>query len=308
MALCAGPEVGAQVAAGPTSKTAAEAEIRAFDAAFVDWYNKGDAKALASLYTEDADVFEADGARYRGRDLIERSYTETIAAQKGAKLTLEIESIRPLSADVVKEEGRSLTTLATGAVVPRFYTALFVKSDGRWLIASVREETDSLVRPHDRLKELDWLIGDWVAAGTELDAQVHGGWSADGNFLILDYSVKRGVKPMMQVTQRVGWDAVASQFHSWEFDSEGGFGEGIWSRDGERWVVKQTGVRPEGVTASSTRILTRKRAYLVSLLVTDQVVGGVAIPGEERSALTRVPPVPQLGAGPPRPINEKSPQ
>ena len=36
----------------------------------------------------------------------------------------------------------------------RPYTALFVKRDGRWLISSIREELDPVVRPHDRLVEL----------------------------------------------------------------------------------------------------------------------------------------------------------
>ena len=61
----------------------------------------------------------------------------------------------------------------------------------------------------------------------------------------------------MTVTQRIGWDPLARQFRSWEFDSEGGFGEGRWSRDGDRWVVKHTGVRPEGTTASATNIMIR---------------------------------------------------
>ena len=65
-------------------------------------------------------------------------------------------------------------------------------------------------------------------------------------------------KPVMSVTQRIGWDPLARQFRSWEFDSEGGFGEGRWSRDGERWVVKHTGVRPEGTTASATNIMTQE--------------------------------------------------
>ena len=32
----------------------------------------------------------------------------------------------------------------------------------------------------------------------------------------------------MTVTQRIGWDPAAKQIRSWEFDSEGGFGEGTW--------------------------------------------------------------------------------
>src|SRR5271165_6878455 len=57
-----------------------EQAIRAADEAFVQDYNKGDTKALAARFTEDAEVVEADGARYRGRPLIEQRMAETFAA------------------------------------------------------------------------------------------------------------------------------------------------------------------------------------------------------------------------------------
>jgi hypothetical protein len=96
------------------------------------------------------------------------------------------------------------------------------------------------------------MVGEWVDEGAESETRVNCHWSPDKNFLLREYTVKRGGKPVMTVTQRVGWDPVAREFRSWEFDSAGGFGEGRWSRDDDRWVVKQTGVRPEGATASST--------------------------------------------------------
>ncbi|WP_165248969.1 YybH family protein [Paludisphaera soli] len=287
--LTAGPEAAAQPASGPPI---GEAEIRAFDDSYVRLFDGGDAKGLASLFTEDAEVFEADGARYRGRDLIERSFAESMAAQKGARLSLEIESIRLLTPDVAKEEGRSVTTLASGAVDTRYYTALLVKREGGWLLASVREEADERVRPHDRLKELEWMLGEWVDSGTESETRVDCRWSPDGNFLIREFTARRLGKPVLNVTQRVGWDPVAGEFRSWEFDSEGGFGEGRWSRDGDRWVVKQTGTRPEGVNASSTRVLERIRSDQVRWSLLDRVIAGAAIPGEETSLLTRIPPAP----------------
>ena len=43
-------------------------------------------KALAARFAEDAEVVEADGARYRGRPLIEQRLAETFAASPGVKL------------------------------------------------------------------------------------------------------------------------------------------------------------------------------------------------------------------------------
>jgi uncharacterized protein (TIGR02246 family) len=278
----------------PRGQSEDETAIRAVDEAFVRDYNKGDSKALAALFTEDAEVVEADGARYRGRDPIEQGLADTFAASKGAKIAFEIEAIRFLSPDVAEEEGRSVVTPEEGAPVSRLYTVLYVKRDGRWFISGVREEPDPLVRPHDRLKDLEWMVGEWVDERLDSVVRVDCHWSEDGNFLIRSFTVKRQGKPVMTVTQRVGWDPLAKQLRSWEFDSEGGFGEGRWSRDGERWVVKYTGVRPEGTTASSTNVTSRERPDLVRWVSTDRIIGGESVPEEVAYVLARVPPAPSL--------------
>jgi uncharacterized protein (TIGR02246 family) len=276
-------------------QSADEALIREVDAAYVRDYNRGDAKALAAAFTEDAEVFEAQGARYRGRELIEKSFAETFANEKGARIALEIESIRFLTPDAAKEEGQSIITPTKGGPVSQPYTVLFVKRDGRWQIASVREELDPLIRPHERLAALEWMIGEWLDEGPEATVRFDCKWSEDGNFLIRTYSVKQDGKTVMSGTQRIGWDPLARQFRSWEFDSEGGYGEGKWSRDGESWVVKSTGVRPEGITASSTNILAHERSDRVRWSSTDRVIGDESVPGELAYVLVRVPPPPGPG-------------
>ena len=93
------------------AKTAPEEQaIRAVDEAFVG-NKQGAAKALAARFTEDAEVFEADGLRYRGPPLIEERLAETFAASPGAKMAIETESIRLLSPDVAKEVGRPWSRL-----------------------------------------------------------------------------------------------------------------------------------------------------------------------------------------------------
>src|SRR6185312_5981483 len=270
-----------------------EKAIRAVDEHFVLDYNRGDSNALAALFTDDAEAIEAEGDRLQGRELIERRFAETFAASPGVKIAIEIGSIRFLSPDVAKEEGHTIVTPAKEDRQVRPYTVLFVKRDGRWLISSVREDSDPLISPHDRLRDLEWMIGDWVDQAPESEVRVQGRWSEDGNFLIRSFTVRQQGKPVMSVTQRIGWDPLARRIRSWEFDSEGGFGEGTWSRDGERWVVKHTGVRPEGVAASSTNVMIKERTDLVRWSSTDRVLGDESIPGSNSYVLVRVPPPPR---------------
>jgi uncharacterized protein (TIGR02246 family) len=279
--------------AGQPDRSEDEKAIRAVDDALVRDYNRGDSKALAAHFTDDAESIEPQGDRYQGRELIERRFAETFAASPGVKIAIEIGSIQFLSPDVAKEEGHTIVTPVKDAQQVRPYIVLFVKRRGRWLISSVREGSDPLIRPHERLRDLEWMVGDWVDQAPDSEVRIHCRWSEDGNFLIRAFTVKHRGKPVMNVTQRIGWDPLARRIRSWEFDSEGGFGEGTWSRDGERWVVKHSGVRPEGVAASSTNIMVKERSDLVRWSSTDRVLGDESISGSTSYVLVRVPPPPR---------------
>jgi uncharacterized protein (TIGR02246 family) len=282
--------------------------IRAADGAFVRDYNKGDSKALAALFTEDAEVVEQDGSSYRSRALIEERLAETFASNPGVQLKIDTESIQAISPDVVRAEGRTVVTPVKGSPNLRRHSAIFVKRDGRWLIKNIREELDPVVPPHDRLKELEWLIGEWVDEGEDTHVRVACKWSEDGNFLIRTFTVHIQGKPVLTVHQRVGWDPLARQFHSWEFDSEGGYGEGRWSRDGDRWLIKHMGVRPQGTAASATHILTRERSDLVRWVATDRVLGSESVPEEPNYTMVRVPPAPRVPAAGRAPSSPQSPE
>jgi uncharacterized protein (TIGR02246 family) len=297
----------ATAAAKSAPQSLAEREIRAFDDLYVRDFNGGNAKALVARFTEDAEVIEEDGLRYQGRELIEERLAETFAASPGAKLAIEVDAIRLLSPDAAKEEGRTIVTPAAGAPVShRRYTVLLVKRDGSWLLSSVREEPDPMVRPHDRLQVLTWMLGDWIDEGPDALVRVNCRWSDDGNFLMRTFTVKHQGKDVMTVTQRIGWDPAAKQIRSWEFDSEGGFGEGKWGGDGDRWVIKHTAVRPEGTTVSATNTMVRERPDLVRWSSTDRYLGHEPIPDEPGYAFTRVPaPPPGHSATPTAPAAAK---
>ena len=60
--------------------------------------------------------------------------------------------------------------------------------------------------------------------------------------------------------RRFGRDAdhrlgpAAGTIRSWMFDSDGGFGEGTWSKHGDTWVVKFNQVLADGRKASATNV------------------------------------------------------
>jgi hypothetical protein len=117
-------------------------------------------------------------------------------------------------------------------------------------------------------------------------------WSEDGNFLLTDFAIRVAGRKVMSGTQRIGWDGSLDKFKSWVFDSEGGHAEGIWTEIEGRWVVKATGVRPDGDACSATHTYeqTGPDTYLFS--VTDRIIGDETAP-DFTAKVVRKPPEPE---------------
>ena len=96
----------------------------------------------------------------------------------------------------------------------------------------------------------------------------------------------------MTGTQRIGWDPLAKTIRSWSFDSEGGFTEGVWSRQGNQWIIKTTGVTSDGKAASSTNYMTRLHKHRLTWESRDRFVGGEKTADIGPITIARQPPAP----------------
>src|SRR4029077_16231986 len=102
--------------------------------------------------------------------------------------------------------------------------------------------------PRDRLSELEWLLGEWEDADKTNDVSVRSQymWARGGNFLSRSVTVKRAGEVTLEGWQIIGWDPIEERLRSWTFDGGGGFSEGYFTRDGDRWLLRETGVAPDG--------------------------------------------------------------
>jgi uncharacterized protein (TIGR02246 family) len=277
-----------------TDRPEDEKAIQAVAETFTHAYNAGDYKAVGALFTEDAEMMDESGARIKGRPTIQAFFEAMFRERKGAKIEISPESLSFLGPDVATELGhtrvRPVESEASDAV--RRYTVLFVKQGGKWLYSSVHEDDEPGLAHHERLKELEWLLGEWVDETADSNVHVTCRWSPDKNYLLRDFSIHVRSQPVMTVTQRIGWDPLTRQIKSWVFDSEGGYGDGFWTRDGNQWVIKSTGVLPDGRTASATHILTRSSPQLARWASIHRTVGGHVVPDLHEYVLVRRPPKP----------------
>jgi uncharacterized protein (TIGR02246 family) len=281
-------------AAPGVEPTPDEKAILAATEAFIKAYNAGDAKAIAELYTDDAELIDEDGGIIEGRPAIQEVYASLFKENPGDKIEVQAQSLKFFGGDAAKEEGIARTTSADGGEIETGrYTVLYIKKDGRWRQASVREYSDKDMHHHENLKPLEWLVGDWVNESADAVVRTSCRWAQSKNFLIRDYTIQVAGRPTMTGMQVIGWDPLTKQVKSWVFDSQGGYGEGLWSRADDQWMIKATGVLHDGRTASATQVLTYVNKDTAKWKSVDRTHGAEVVEDIDEYTLVRKPPQPK---------------
>jgi uncharacterized protein (TIGR02246 family) len=250
-----GQQPASKVAAGPADKDSAadQAAIKKAGQSFLKAYLAGDAKALAAHWTENGEYFADDGTTIHGRANIENAYSELFAKRKGpTKAEMEATSIRFPSRDTAIQEGFFKVQSGKEAPVSSKFTILHVREDGKWLMAVVREWPSEGVS----LRELDWLIGTWVAKRDDTEVRTTYEWWGEKAFIRVNITFKQKDRTLSGF-QMIGRDGSTGQLRSWTFDPDGSFGEATWTRDGKKWVMDSAGVLDNGSVLAATNILTR---------------------------------------------------
>ncbi len=106
------------------------------------------------------------------------------------------------------------------------------------------------------LKDLEWLVGEWTDASGDSAIATTVAWTKNKRFSSYSFKVAAPGADDLEGTQVIGWDPAAGTIRSWMFDSDGGFGEGTWSKKDNRWMIKFKQVLPDGRKASATNIYT----------------------------------------------------
>ncbi|MGO9566885.1 MAG: YybH family protein [Desulfomonilaceae bacterium] len=240
---------------GQQKPTPDEAAIRQAVQSYVEAFNRGDAAAVAAHWSDDGEYIGVSGESFKGRKKIEAGLKTFFAENKGVQVQVTPISIRFPSSNRAVETGVVVLTRAEQNPEETQYHANYVKRGGVWKLASVRDESTAVVLPsYDHLKDIEWLIGEWVDADENAEVDTAFRWTKNYSFITSSFSVSAQGKIGLQGTQVIGWDPVAKTIRSWMFDSEGGFGEGTWSKQGNQWVVKTTSILGTGEKASSTNI------------------------------------------------------
>jgi uncharacterized protein (TIGR02246 family) len=253
-------------------------------------YNAGDAKALAALWTERGELVDEDeGTRLVGRAEIEAAYAKSFDKDNPARLEMDLDKIRRVTADVVTLEGKISIIKKTGLPDRSNFTAILVRKGGDWLFDQTREkDIPSEPTSADNLQELDWMTGTWKHTSGNIETTVECAEFAGGNFRTAKYRVTEKGEVTHEGTQVIGWDASKKQIRSWVFSSDGSFGEGLWESKTNRWIIRMTGVLATGQKTASIRLMAIKDKDHYTFQSVDRTIDGRSLPDQDEVTLTRV--------------------
>jgi uncharacterized protein (TIGR02246 family) len=265
------------------------AALRKSAASFAEAFNRGDAAAVAALWTPDGEYVDDRGRKFVGREAIEQGYAEFFAGNPGATLQLQIEALRLLSPSTALEDGQAVSQPADGdAPIRSEYSVVHVKVDGRWFMASVR---DTLIAEstRDNMSDLGWLIGSWTAEehGVKTESQCR--WIGDKSFVERRYTTTGLDGAKTTGLQIIGFNAEHDQVHSWNFSPDGSFAVGVWSPIEDGWQASITGATADGTPTTATNRLQRldDNAYVWQSV--ERSLGDSAIPDTDEVVIRRSP-------------------
>ena len=190
-----------------------------------------------------------------GRDAIAAEFAAMFAGDSVPKLAVATESIDFISPNVALERGNATVTHAEGDVDETSYSVVHVKRDGKWLIDRVTED-DVVTEPshYEQLKDLEWLIGEWVDAVDGITIEIACQWTKNQNYINRTYTVSNEEDVESTGLQIIGWDPKEKQVRSWLFDSNGGFITGTWTKRDDRWIVQSVATLADGGSGSFTSV------------------------------------------------------
>lgn len=140
---------------------------------------------------------------------------------------------------------------------------------------------------YEKLQGLDWLEGKWVDKEAGSLIEMEGKWDKYKNFLTQKFSVTLDGKLDLEGFQIIGWDPAKKQIRSWVFDSDGGFGTGVWKNEKGNWIVESEQTMPDGKKGTSINIYSNIQKDSYTWESTGREVGGKMMPNIEPVTVRR---------------------
>jgi uncharacterized protein (TIGR02246 family) len=280
--------MSAQTKSAKPDREADKAAIDKLIKASIQAFNSRDAAALAANWTEEGEYTLNDGEAVHGRAAIQKGYEEFFKTLKGKpNVEVQTDNLRFTSADTALSEVTLRLKNEQGDVIATSWrNTLVVREDGQWKVALV-QEWDRDPALDDSLKDLEWLIGTWHMDGKDREVTTTYEWDENKKFIRGKYTIKQDGKVVESGTQVFAEDKGDGGIRSWVFQSDGGYGDGTWTRQGKTWTVDFGGTTSDGKKLSATVIYVHVDANTFTWQSTQQTVDGQPIPDTKPIKVTK---------------------
>jgi uncharacterized protein (TIGR02246 family) len=251
-------------------------------------FNNRDAAGIAANWTAEGEFILNDGEAIRGQANIQKGYADFFKTLMG-KPTVDVQTdnLRFTSNDTALSEVTLRLKNEQGQTTASSWrNTLLVREDGQWKVAVVHE-WDRDTSLDDSLKDLEWLIGTWRMDTKDRDATTTYEWDDNKKFIKGKFSVQQGGKVAESGTQMIGKDNAEGGIRSWVFQSDGGFGDGLWTRDGKKWTVDFEGSTADGKKLTATVVYVRIDADTFTWQSVQQTVDGQPIADSQPLRVTK---------------------
>jgi uncharacterized protein (TIGR02246 family) len=263
---------------------------RAQEDGYAAAFNRQDLKALEAFYAENVQFTTEYRTVISGRAAVTEGLGKYFAGNKEAKLEVTVESARWLTPEVLSEKGVSTVVTAGGNRDTTRYTSILVKKGDQWQIAQIEESAVWAVDPAAQaLDQLEWLVGSWKDESPEITVESTVAWTKSNHFLRRSFSVTRDGAETIEGTEVIGYDPIAGQLRSWVFDSRGGFGEGAWRQEGDRWLVSVKATGPDGASSTAQHVIAKISDNKYTWESLNRTRNGEVLPNLKRIDVVRVP-------------------
>ncbi len=266
-----------------------ETEVRAAINTYVTAFNSKDIGKVESLWSENAVyVDHQSGERTVGRSQIVDDIKTVFASQAAPILAGSVEHVRVIKDDVASVDGDVVLSIGDERLVTKF-SAILLKQNGSWVIDSLEER--AVVVPAsaaEALQELNWLVGTWEDTSTETSVRTVVKPAIGGSFLIRSFETIAAEGAPLRGTQIIGWDPRAQAFRSWSFDADGSFGDGVWIKSENDWLIKSTQTLADGRAASGTFVMKIQDANTFTVQLIGREIEGELQPASSTVTVKRL--------------------
>jgi hypothetical protein len=138
------------------------------------------------------------------------------------------------------------------------------------------------------LATLDWLAGSWAGKTENGAVEFSCKFTKNDAFLVRSFRIVNQSETSMSGMQVIAWDPSQEAIRSWTFDSNGGFGEDIWTQADDRYTMRSKYILPDGGTGSAINVMTFVDNDTFQWKSTNREIDGELQPDTDDVVISRV--------------------